>query len=229
MNQAYAPTYSVGPGAVRRGRRAPAPAEQRPGIEHLRAGRVQPGLETRLRHQRARRPGPARLVLAGAGPRRAADRATGQPVPGGLRPAAGRVRHHRHPSDPVAAGLAKINAPTAEGAKIRDAIQEALQLKSYEFNAHGVELNQRYDSAAVIPDPTAGDEQWARDQQLYLQATTRPGAKLPHAWLVGDRRPPGVHPGCHRAGQVHPADRAVRAGLGGSGEGTWTCRSCAPS
>ena len=37
-----------------------------------------------------------RLVLAGAGTRRAADRAAGQPVPGGLRPAAGGVRHHRH-------------------------------------------------------------------------------------------------------------------------------------
>ena len=48
-----------------------------------------------------------------------------------------------------------------------------------------MELNQRYDSAAVIPDPAAGEEQWARDEQLYLQATTRPGAKLPHAWLVG--------------------------------------------
>ena len=49
-----------------------------------------------------------------------------------------------------------------------------------------MELNQRYDSAAVIPDPTVGEEQWARDRQLHLQATTRPGAKLPHAWLVGD-------------------------------------------
>jgi len=88
--------------------------------------------------------------------------------------------------DPVAAGLAKINAPTAEGAKIRDAIQEALQLKSYEFNAHGVELNQRYQSTAVLPDPTCGTEQWPRDRQLYLQATTRPGAKLPHTWLVDE-------------------------------------------
>ena len=87
--------------------------------------------------------------------------------------------------DPVAAGLAKINAPTAEGAQIRDAIQAALELKSFEFNAHGVELNQRYESAAVIPDASAGEEVWARDRQLYLQATTRPGAKLPHAWLVG--------------------------------------------
>ena len=130
---------------------------------------------------------------------------------------------------PGRGGLAKINAPTAEGAKIRDAIQEALQLKSYEFNAHGVELNQRYDSAAVIPDPTAGEEQWARDQELYLQATTRPGAKLPHAWLVGTDGRRVLHPGRHRAGQVHPGHRAVRAGLGRSGQGGWTCRSCARS
>ena len=87
--------------------------------------------------------------------------------------------------DPVAAGLAKIRATTPEGAKTRAALQEALKLKSFEFNAQGVELNHRYESAAVIPDPTAGEEQWARDKQLYLQATTRPGAKLPHAWLVG--------------------------------------------
>ena len=86
--------------------------------------------------------------------------------------------------DPVAAGLAKIKATTAEGAKIRAALQEALELKDYEFNAQGTELNQRYQSAAVIPDPTAGAEHWARDPQLHLQATTRPGAKLPHAWLV---------------------------------------------
>jgi 2,4-dichlorophenol 6-monooxygenase len=87
--------------------------------------------------------------------------------------------------DPVAAGLAKVKAPTAEGAQVRAAIQEALQLKSHEFNAHGVELNQRYESSAVVPDPTVGPELWARDSELYLQATTRPGAKLPHAWLVG--------------------------------------------
>jgi 2,4-dichlorophenol 6-monooxygenase len=68
---------------------------------------------------------------------------------------------------------------------VRAAINEALQLKSYEFNAHGIELNQRYESNAVIPDPSVGPEEWARDRQIYLQATTRPGAKLPHAWLVG--------------------------------------------
>jgi 2,4-dichlorophenol 6-monooxygenase len=29
-------------------------------------------------------------------------------------------------------------------------------------------------------------ETWLRDKGLYLQATTRPGAKLPHVWLVDD-------------------------------------------
>jgi 2,4-dichlorophenol 6-monooxygenase len=86
--------------------------------------------------------------------------------------------------DPVAAGLRKIKAPTPEGAAVRAALRVALALKNYEFNAHGIESNQRYVSSAVIPDPDAGEEVWHRDRDLYLQSTTRPGAKLPHAWLV---------------------------------------------
>lgn len=89
-------------------------------------------------------------------------------------------------ADPIAAGLAKLRDPGPDGVAVREALNEAMQLKNYEFNAQGVELNQRYTSAAVLPDPTAGEEQWARDPQLYLQATTRPGAKLPHAWLVDE-------------------------------------------
>lgn len=93
----------------------------------------------------------------------------------------------RDPSatDPVAAGLAKLAEPGAEGIARRTALADALQLKNYEFNAQGVELNQRCTSSAVLPDPEAAEETWERDPQLYLQATTRPGAKIPHAWLVG--------------------------------------------
>lgn len=90
-------------------------------------------------------------------------------------------------ADPVAAGLAKLRDPGPDGVAVRKALDEAMQLKNYEFNAQGVDLNQRYTSGAVIPDPTAGEEQWARDPQLYLQATTRPGAKLPHVWLVDEK------------------------------------------
>lgn len=87
--------------------------------------------------------------------------------------------------DPVAEGLSKLADPGPEGVARREAMAKALGLKNYEFNAHGVELNQRCISGAVIADPDAGDEVWKRDPQLYLQATTRPGAKIPHAWLIG--------------------------------------------
>ncbi|WP_243844461.1 FAD-dependent monooxygenase [Salinibacterium sp. ZJ454] len=86
--------------------------------------------------------------------------------------------------DPLAAMLAKIQSATTDGVAARDALYAALKLKNTEFNAQGVELNQRYESSAVVADPAAGTEEWRRDPQLYVQATTRPGAKIPHAWLV---------------------------------------------
>ena len=86
--------------------------------------------------------------------------------------------------DPVAAGLAKLADPGPEGTARRSSLAEALRLKNYEFNAQGVELNQRCVSEAVLPDRDSVEEVWTRDSQLYVQSTTRPGAKLPHAWLV---------------------------------------------
>ncbi len=88
-------------------------------------------------------------------------------------------------ADPVAAGLAKLADPSAAGVKAREALVEAIEWKNTEFNAQGVELNQRYTSTAVLPDSDEA-ETWRRDRQLYLQATTRPGAKLPHVWLVDE-------------------------------------------
>lgn len=46
-------------------------------------------------------------------------------------------------------------------------------------------MNQRYASSAVVA--AGGDEIWERDRELYLQPTTRPGAKMPHAWLVDEQ------------------------------------------
>ena len=86
--------------------------------------------------------------------------------------------------DPVAASVSKLRDPSPEGAAVREALAKALEVKQYEYSAHGVEMNQRYSSSAVVPDPTLGDEEWRRDPELYAQATTRPGAKLPHAWLI---------------------------------------------
>jgi 2,4-dichlorophenol 6-monooxygenase len=88
-------------------------------------------------------------------------------------------------ADPVAAGLQKLADPGPEGVARRSALADALKLKDYEFNAQGVELNQRYQSGAIVADAGAAEEVFERDPQLHVQPSTRPGAKLPHAWLVG--------------------------------------------
>ena len=89
-----------------------------------------------------------------------------------------------HGTKTIEAGLARLKAPTQEGSKLRAALAEALELKNFEFNALGVEANQRYNSTAVIHD-CSEEEVFTQDRGLHLQATTRPGAKIPHAWLVG--------------------------------------------
>ena len=90
-----------------------------------------------------------------------------------------------------------------------------------------MELNQRYVSDAVIPEPGA-HRRSGTGPQLYLQATTRPGAKLPHAWLVG--------PDGRRVSTLDVTGKGkftLVTGLPGrpgrSRRPRWTCRSCAPS
>ncbi|HEX6449412.1 MAG TPA: FAD-dependent monooxygenase [Trebonia sp.] len=75
-------------------------------------------------------------------------------------------------------------ANTPRGAAKRAALVQAMELKNYEFNAHGVELGQFYGSTAIVGDGSARTEP-ERDPELYYQASTVPGSHLPHAW-VGD-------------------------------------------
>ena len=76
--------------------------------------------------------------------------------------------------------IRKENSP--RGAESRAKLKAAIELKNYEFNGHGVELNQRYRSAAVVADGTP-EPASARDPELYYAATTWPGARLPHCWV----------------------------------------------
>jgi 2,4-dichlorophenol 6-monooxygenase len=66
--------------------------------------------------------------------------------------------------------------------KQREALRKAIAFKKYEFDCHGVEMNQRYQSSAVIADgktaPGAGI-----DMELHYVPTTSPGARLPHVWV----------------------------------------------
>jgi 2,4-dichlorophenol 6-monooxygenase len=81
---------------------------------------------------------------------------------------------------------------TPEGAAQREALRKALELKNYEFNAHGVELGQRYLSSAVVSDGLPEPE-YTRDPELYYHPTTWPGARLPHVWLGRDSHKVSTH------------------------------------
>ena len=70
-----------------------------------------------------------------------------------------------------------------EGLTRRQALAKALELKNYEFNAHGVEMGQRYRSLAIAPDGTE-EPKFERDPELYYHPTTWPGARIPHVWLA---------------------------------------------
>ncbi|MHA3704217.1 FAD-dependent oxidoreductase [Jatrophihabitans sp. YIM 134969] len=92
----------------------------------------------------------------------------------------------------MVAQIEERKAATPEGAHKRDALAKAMELKNYEFNAHGVELGQFYTSAAVVGDGSPRPEP-ARDPELYYQPSTVPGARLPHVWVGDARRRVSTH------------------------------------
>ena len=80
------------------------------------------------------------------------------------------------------ANMAKLRDNNAAAAEQREALRKAIAFKSYEFNCHGVEMNQRYESDAVVSDGSPEPE-WRRDKELYHQPSTRPGAHMPHVYV----------------------------------------------
>ena len=76
------------------------------------------------------------------------------------------------------------DTPAAEEQRRR--IRETIADKIYEFDAHGVEMNQRYRSDAVVTDGQP-EPAFEKDAELHHQPTTWPGARLPHVWVHTDR------------------------------------------
>lgn len=83
--------------------------------------------------------------------------------------------------------LALRKTPGPQGEDIRRALREAFAFQAYQFSAHGVELNQRYTSRAVVTDGSPVPE-YRQDPELFAQASSRPGAKLPHTWVTRHHR-----------------------------------------
>jgi 2,4-dichlorophenol 6-monooxygenase len=71
---------------------------------------------------------------------------------------------------------------TEAGAKQREALRQAMAFKKYEFDCHGVEMNQRYTSAAIVKDGQV-EPAYVQDRELHYAPTTWPGARLPHVWV----------------------------------------------
>lgn len=78
--------------------------------------------------------------------------------------------------------LQQLYTNSSDGRARRAELNKAIELQNYQFNCHGVELGQRYQSSAVVGDGTA-EPIYQRDAELFYQPTTWPGARLPHAWL----------------------------------------------
>ena len=99
------------------------------------------------------------------------------------------------------------SGPEAESQ--RAALNAAIAFKKYEFDAHGVEMNQRYRSDAIVTDG-APEPAFEQDAELHYQPTTWPGARLPHAWVFDASG--GKHSTLDLTGHGH---FTILTGLGG--------------
>lgn len=79
--------------------------------------------------------------------------------------------------------LEKLSAAGTDGRSQREALRTTLRMKQYEFNAHGVEMNQHYSSSAIISNGTTVAAPNHVDAELNYIPTTAPGSRLPHVWL----------------------------------------------
>jgi 2,4-dichlorophenol 6-monooxygenase len=73
-------------------------------------------------------------------------------------------------------------ADTPMGATRRARAQEVVRTQRTEFQAHDLEIGFRYDTGALVPDGT--DAPPTDPMGGTYHPTTRPGHRLPHAWLA---------------------------------------------
>lgn len=84
------------------------------------------------------------------------------------------------------ARLDELFGPDGEADRV--ALLESLDLMDWQFNAHGVEMGQKYESAAIVSETDPAPPS-ARDPELHHESSTRPGRPLPHAVLEVDGAP----------------------------------------
>ncbi|KAF4970525.1 hypothetical protein FZEAL_10020 [Fusarium zealandicum] len=88
-------------------------------------------------------------------------------------------------------GFASLNElfSDADGAaERRKFLREQIELGNRRSNALGVQLGHRYASSCAVVDDGTPFPAHQRDPILYYEATTHPGAYVPHAWLELDQK-----------------------------------------
>ncbi|KAF7905099.1 uncharacterized protein EAF01_005620 [Botrytis porri] len=79
--------------------------------------------------------------------------------------------------------FAELSQATPEGAARRARFQAAIEGTAHEFHAVGTEMNQRYESSAIVLADEKPRPALPADPVLEHEITTYPGSRLPHAWL----------------------------------------------
>ena len=77
------------------------------------------------------------------------------------------------------AGLALLKQPGQEGQSRRNALLAAIRLKETEFNAEGLEMNQRYNSDAVLADADSAPEALPATRCFTSSRPPAPGPSCP--------------------------------------------------
>ncbi len=76
---------------------------------------------------------------------------------------------HRPDEDAAQHGGARCDDDAGGRGAARDAPRDAIAFKNYEFDAHGVEMNQRYNSDAIVTDGQA-EPAFEKDAELHYHA-----------------------------------------------------------
>jgi 2,4-dichlorophenol 6-monooxygenase len=79
------------------------------------------------------------------------------------------------------ANIEELFGASETGERRRKALLAGVDLMKYQFNAHGVELGQRYRSGAIVSSEPFPE--YRCDPELYFQPDTVPGSHIPHVWV----------------------------------------------
>ncbi|GAA4558835.1 FAD-dependent monooxygenase [Pseudonocardia xishanensis] len=116
------------------------------------------------------------------------------------------------PGQPAEANRAAMEAYFAEtpmGATRRARAAEVIETQRMEFQAHDLEIGFRYDEGALVPDGTQPPP--TDPMGTIYHPTTRPGHRLPHAWLERGGERVSTHDLVDRDGFVLLTDAAGQA------------------